>query len=154
MSNKEIINKLKQIVKFIELHGANEFKVRGYQNAIQRLERIHEPLANMDKSQLLVIEGLGKSMAGTISELNNKGTTPLLVQYEQDTPPGLRELMQFRGIGIKKLKTIWSDFGITDKFLLKSLVQSEKRNADHVPESRVNCFSSVVFYQLKEDWQF
>ena len=126
MSNKEIINKLKRTVKFMELHGANEFKVRGYQNAIQRLERIHEPLAGMAEGQLQEIEGLGKSIAATIGEVNTTGTTTLLEQYEQDTPAGLRELMQFRGIGIKKLKTLWTDFGITDKFLLKTLVQSEK----------------------------
>ena len=124
MSNKEIINKLKLTVKFMELHGENEFKVRGYQNAIQRLERIHEPLAEMNESQLQEIEGLGKSMSATISEVSTTGATALLKQYEQDTPTGLKELMQFRGIGIKKLKTLWADFGVTDKFQLKTLVQS------------------------------
>ena len=126
MRNKEIINKLKSTVKFMELHGANEFKVRGYQNAIQRLERIHDSIAELNEKQLQEIDGLGKSIASNINEINTSGTTALLSEYEQNTPPGLRELMQFRGIGIKKLKTLWSDFGITDKFLLKSLVQSEK----------------------------
>jgi DNA polymerase (family 10) len=126
MSNKEIINQLKRTLKFMELHGENEFKVRGYQNAIQRLERIHEPITEMDEHQLQKLEGLGKSMAATISEINTTGTTVLLEHYEQNTPLGLIELMQFRGIGIKKLKTLWSDFGVTDKLLLKSLVQSEK----------------------------
>ena len=150
MSNKEIINKLKQIVKFMELHGANEFKVRGYQNAIQRLERIHEPLANMDRSQLLEIEGLGKSMAGTISELNIKGTTPLLAQYEQDTPPGLRELMQFRGIGIKKLKILWSEFGVTDKYLLQTLVKSGNLLAvKGFGEKTITSLAGVVEYAIE-----
>lgn len=110
----------------MELHGENEFKIRGYQNAIQRLERFHEPIALLSESQLLELEGLGKSIAGAINEVNNNGTTALIEQYEQNTPAGLKELMRFRGIGTKKLRTLWSEFGVTDKFLLKTLVQSEK----------------------------
>ena len=150
MSNKEIINKLKYTVKFMELHGANEFKVRGYQNAIQILERIHKPIANLNETQLQEIEGLGKSIAGTIDELNTTGTTALLEQYKQDTPPGLRELMQFRGIGIKKLKTLWSEFGITDKFLLKSLVQSERLlSVKGFGEKTIANLSGVVDYAIE-----
>lgn len=150
MSNKEIINKLKRTVKFMELHGANEFKVRGYQNAIQRLERIHEPLIDMDEGQLQEIEGLGKSIAGAIGEITSTGTFTLLNQYEQDTPAGLRELMQFRGIGIKKLKTLWTDFGVTDKSLLKTLVQSEKLlSVKGFGEKTIANLSGVVDYAIE-----
>jgi DNA polymerase (family X) len=126
MSNKEIVTKLKLTIKYMELHGMDEHKIRGYQNAIQVLERIHEPFTNLNENQLQEIDGIGKSIATTINEIATAGTSEILEKYAQDTPAGLRELMRFRGIGIKRLKTLWLDFGITDKFLLKALVQSGK----------------------------
>ena len=150
MSNKEITNKLKRTLKFMELHGENEFKIRGYQNAIQRLERFHEPIAELNESQLLEIEGLGKSIAGAIGEVNSTGTTALLEQYIQNTPEGLRELMQFRGIGNKKLRTLWSEFDVTDKFSLKSLVQSgQLLTAKGFGEKTINNLNGVVDYAIE-----
>ena len=149
MRNKEIIGKLKQIVKFMELHDENVFKIRGYQNAIQRLERVHEPLANMAENSLLEIEGLGKSIATTILAITSTGTTPLLNQYEQDTPKGLKELMQFRGIGTKKLKVLWSDFGITDKYALKTLVESDSLlSAKGFGQKTIANLAAVVDYAI------
>ncbi|RLD21803.1 MAG: DNA polymerase/3'-5' exonuclease PolX [Bacteroidetes bacterium] len=124
MSNKEIIGKLKRTAKLMELHGANDFKIRSYQNAIQRLERIHEPFVNMDESTLLEIEGLGKSIASIIAEISKTGTAILLEEYEDQTPVGLKDLMQFRGVGTKKLRTLWNEFGVEDKSALKILVNS------------------------------
>ena len=124
MSNKEIIGKLKRIAKLMELHGANDFKIRSYQNAIQRLERIHEPLVVKNELDLLEIDGLGKTIASEINEISQTGSSIQLNDYENKTPIGLKELMQFRGIGIKKLRTLWNDFGVDDKSSLKTLVNS------------------------------
>jgi len=145
MSNKEIISKLKYTVKFLELHGVNEFKIRSYQNAIQILERVHESLAEKSEEELLEIDGLGKSIVSTINEIKTTGKSSLLEEYKLDTPLGLIELMQFRGIGIKKLKTLWEDFGITDKALLKTLVASGKLlSVKGFGEKTINNLASII----------
>jgi DNA polymerase (family X) len=147
MSNKEIINKLKRTVKFMEIHGANEFKVRGYQNAIQKLERMHDPITGMDEKNLLQIEGIGKSIVATLIEITQTGTTEVLEQYRQNTPAGLIELMQFRGIGNKKLRTLWADFGVTDKTALKELIESGKLlSAKGFGEKTISNLAAIVDY--------
>jgi DNA polymerase (family X) len=150
MSNKEIVSKLKLTIKYMELHGVNEFKIRGYQNAIQILERIHEPIANLTESQLQEIDGIGKSIAATINKVSTTGTSETLEKYVQNTPVGLKELMRFRGIGIKKLKTLWADFGITDKFLLKTLVESGKLlSVKGFGEKTIANLAGVVDYAIE-----
>ena len=119
----------------MELHGANEFKIRGYQNAIQRLERIHDSIAELNEKQLQEIDGLGKSIAGNINEISTTGTTALLTEYEQNTPSGLRELMQFRGIGIKKLKT---------------LINGLKRFGLEIKESQIRTLSKQLISFVRE----
>ena len=124
MSNKEIISKLKRTAKLMELHGENDFKIRSYLNAIQRLERIHEPIQEMSEATLLEIDGLGKSIAALLTEVSATGSSIQLNEYEDKTPTGLKELMQYRGVGTKKLRTLWSEFGVEDKLALKKLASS------------------------------
>ncbi|MEN8249080.1 MAG: PHP domain-containing protein [Bacteroidota bacterium] len=124
MSNKKILKILNLIRKHLELHGENDFKIRTYQNTIQRLERLHEPLEEKDESSLQDIEGIGKSMAATIREIVVSGSSLTLQQLESETPDGIKEIMRFRGIGPKRLHQLWEEFNVTDKASLKELLES------------------------------
>lgn len=124
MSNKEIINQVKRLAKLMELHGENEFKIRTFTNAVQRLERVNLSLEDLTEENLLEIDGMGKSIASLIVEIVENGQPEELIGLEQRTPPGLIELMNFRGLGTKKLALLWEDFGITDKTELRSLINS------------------------------
>ncbi len=126
MRNKEILSYLKQLVKFMELHGDNEFKIRSYQKAVQQLEYFPRPLAGLSADALQQIDGIGRSVAATIREIAATGGASLLQNYLAQTPEGLRELLSFRGLGPKKLRAMWQDFGVTDKYALQELLRSDK----------------------------
>jgi DNA polymerase (family 10) len=125
MTNKEIIKLLSRTSKFMELHGANEFKIKSYNNAIFNLERTHDPLEKLELKEIENINGVGKSIAGKIDQINRTGTLDLLEQYIADTPPGVIDLMNIRGIGIKKLRTLWQKHHIDSKNALHEALEAD-----------------------------
>ena len=112
MKNKEIIKLLSTTVTFMDLHGENDFKTKSYTNAIYNLERTNQKLESLTLEELEAIEGVGKSIAKAIDEINKTGNSPKLEELINNTPKGLKKLLKLRGIGAKKLKTLWSELGI------------------------------------------
>ncbi len=149
MSNKDILRELKQYVKLLELHGANDFKLRSWQNAIQRLERYPESLATMTTDELQEIDGVGKSVAAAVGEITQSGHLTALDELIANTPDGILELLRFRGLGSKKLRVFWQKYGITDKHQLIALLQSGKllQEKGFGPKT-INNLLTVVSYAI------
>src|SRR5690606_39512655 len=69
-SDLEIINIFKLTASLMELHEENPFKIRTYQNAVFNLDKISSDLAALSLEELAALEGVGKSIAGKIQDLN------------------------------------------------------------------------------------
>jgi DNA polymerase (family 10) len=112
LENKQIIKILKNTAKLMELHGENDFKVKSYQSAIFNLERFDRSLAVMNADELQKIEGIGKSLAQSIYQINEQGSFELFDDLSSITPEGILEMIQLSGFGPKKIKVIWVELGI------------------------------------------
>ena len=128
MTNKDIVRILSRTSKFMELHGENDFKIKRYSNAIFNLERTNKTLDTLDIQEIEQINGVGRSIAAKIDQINKTGTLDLLEQYIADTPPGVVELMSVRGIGVKKLRKLWSEYNIDSKAALDLALQNNQLN--------------------------
>ncbi len=95
----------------MELHDENPFKVRSYVNGAATLELVEEPLAGMSQATLESIQGVGKGIAAKIIEINQTGSFAELDQMLAATPPGVVEMLRIKGIGPKKVRTIWKELG-------------------------------------------
>ncbi len=111
MENKKIIKLFKLTAELLELHDENPFKVRSYGNAVGALELVEAPLAGMSQAQLEEIGGVGKGIAAKIVEINATGSFEELDQMLAATPPGVVEMLRIKGIGPKKVRTIWKELG-------------------------------------------
>ncbi|MCJ8165145.1 DNA polymerase/3'-5' exonuclease PolX [Pontibacter sp. E15-1] len=111
MENKKIIKLFKLTAELLELHDENPFKVRSYGNAVGALELVEAPLAGMSQPQLEEIGGVGKGIAAKIVEINTTGSFEELDQMLAATPPGVVEMLRIKGIGPKKVRTIWKELG-------------------------------------------
>ncbi|CAN5891922.1 helix-hairpin-helix domain-containing protein [soil metagenome] len=121
MENREIIKLFKLTASLLELHDENPFKVRGYLNAVGALERTEVPLSQLSPKELEQLEGVGKGIAAKIQELQETGTFPELKKLLADTPPGVVEMLRLKGIGPKKIRSIWKDLGVdTTEMLLEA----------------------------------
>lgn len=114
MENKEIIKRLGLIASLLELHGENPFKVRGYNSAVYHLDKADVQVTGQSRQELEKIEGIGKSIAAVIAEMNETGESAILNDLLDKTPEGLLPMLEINGFGPKKIRVIWQELGITD----------------------------------------
>jgi len=111
LENKKIIKLFKLAAELLELHDENPFKIRSYVNAAATLELVEEPLEGKTQAELEKINGVGKGIAAKIVELNTTASFEELDQLLAATPPGVVEMLRIKGIGPKKVRTIWKELG-------------------------------------------
>jgi DNA polymerase (family 10) len=112
MTNKEIARAVRELGDLMELHQENSFKIRSYQNAYLLLRKLDQPLAEIPEAELRAMKGIGEAIASKIHELLGSGQMATLEKYRVMTPPGVREMLEIKGFGPKKIWTIWKDLGI------------------------------------------
>nr|WP_295928037.1 DNA polymerase/3'-5' exonuclease PolX [uncultured Dyadobacter sp.] len=113
MSNSEIVEILELTVKLLELHHADPFKVKGYAVAAFYLDKYKESeLQYMTEQELVKLQGIGKSTAGKIMQIAKTGTFPELEELISNTPLGVMEMFNIKGIGPKKIAILWQELGI------------------------------------------
>lgn len=112
MITEEISDCLEVTAKLMELHGENPFKVKALASAAYRISKMNADLSGKTLQELEAIEGIGKSIAGKIIELEQTGTTKELATLISKTPEGLLEVLKVKGLGPKKVSLLWKELGI------------------------------------------
>jgi len=125
LTNQEIADILLLMASLMELHDENSFKVRSIQNAGFQIEKTEVTLFSLPLAELEKQDGIGKSIAAKIVELSQTGKLAELEMLKQNTPEGIVELLDIKGIGPKKVKALWKELGITSK---EELLESCKSN--------------------------
>ena len=126
MDHKTLLKKIKLSIQLMELHDENPFKIRSYQSALISLERGDQDIMGLGEVELAKIQGVGKSMVDAIQQLKETDTFPLLEELLAKTPEGILEVLQIKGLGPKKVKTLWEELGITSTHELMEACQSGK----------------------------
>jgi DNA polymerase (family 10) len=112
MENKPIARKLRLLSQLMELHEVNPFKIKSIANAAFNVDKSPYVIASKSFEELEKINGIGKSVAAKIIELVQTGTMVELEEILAVTPAGVVEMMGIKGIGAKKVATIWREMGI------------------------------------------
>ena len=105
---------LEEIALLLELAGENPFKVRAYEAGARAVLTFPGDLDAARRSgELARVKGIGKSLAGVISELLSRGESVLYRELKDKTPPGLLELLRVPGLGPKKARVLFDELHIT-----------------------------------------
>ncbi len=114
MENVDIVRTLDEVAILLEIKGANPFRIRAYQNAARTVEDHSEPLRKMveDGADLTELQGIGKDIAGYITELVESGTVQLIEDLQQEIPRSLIEVTRVSGVGPKRTRKLWEELGI------------------------------------------
>lgn len=112
MSNKEIAGLFHELASLMELHDENPFKIRSYENAYLALRKLDVPLLDLDREALAQIRGVGSAIGDKLDEIRQSGSFQALEQFRERTPEGVRKMLQIKGLGPKKVKSIWKDLEI------------------------------------------
>ena len=112
MENKPISRTFRLLSQLMELHEENPFKIKSVANAAFKIDKLPFAIAQKPKDELDKIDGIGKSIAAKIIELLETGTIQELEEILVRTPPGIVEMLGIKGIGPKKIATIWHELQI------------------------------------------
>lgn len=93
----------------MDIHGENSFKSRSYSAAAFNIEKLPEQLNAIPREKLAGIKGIGESAAKKIIEILDTGKLSALDEIISKTPVGVIEMLQIKGLGPKKIATIWKE---------------------------------------------
>jgi len=150
LENIEIIQKLKLTASLLDLHQENEFKARSYNSAAYKLEKRQRDLQDHSLEELQKLDGVGKSIALIIHNLNQTGEFDLLADLLDKTPPGVLEMLNISGIGPRKIGKLWRDIAVeTIPELLEACEQGQVANLKGFGEKAQDNIRESILYLLR-----
>ncbi len=112
MNNYQIADSFSLLSKLMDIHGENSFKSKSYSSVAFVIEKLTGQLSEMPTQNIAGIKGIGASSAQKIIELLQTGALKTLNDLIFITPPGVAEMLNIKGIGPKKIHTIWKEMEI------------------------------------------
>jgi DNA polymerase (family X) len=112
MTNEEVVDILELQSKLMDLHGENSFKAKAFASAAYRLDKLRYDFTGKTQQDIESIEGIGKSISKFIFELIQHGSAKEQDELIQRTPVGVIDMLGVKGLGPKKVASIWKELNI------------------------------------------
>lgn len=110
--NNFIADQFSLLSKLMDIHGGNSFKSKSYAAAAFNIEKLPQQLSETPADKLSAIKGIGDSAAKKIIEILETGKLVMLDELIQNTPVGVLEMLHIKGLGPKKIATVWKEMEI------------------------------------------
>ncbi len=112
--NADIATVFEEIADLLEIENANPFRVRAYRNAARQLQGMGVTVADMlaKGEDLTELPGIGVDLAAKIKEIVETGTCQSLERLRKKTPPSITELLKIRGLGPKRVRTLYHELDV------------------------------------------
>ncbi|MBL7742495.1 MAG: DNA polymerase/3'-5' exonuclease PolX [Chitinophagaceae bacterium] len=112
MDNYAIAENFSLLAKLMDIHGENSFKTKTYSVAAFNIDKLPMQLKDTPREKLFTIKGIGDSVGKKVIEMLDTGKLEVLNDHINKTPPGVIEMLNIKGIGPKKIHTIWKEMEI------------------------------------------
>ncbi len=112
MTNEAIADNFSLLGKLMDIHGENSFKTKTYSIAAFTIEKLPTELKDLPQDKIFGIRGIGDAIGKKIIVQLETGQLPQLNEYISNTPPGILEMLNLKGLGPKKIFTVWKELGI------------------------------------------
>lgn len=110
---RAVVAGLQEIAELLELAGENPFRVRAYANASRTVLDLSGELEGLVAGgRLASVKGIGKGLAADIVTLWEGGEPAVLADLKGRVPAGLKELMRVPGLGPKRIRTLYENYGV------------------------------------------
>ncbi|MCS6833794.1 MAG: hypothetical protein NZ521_09495, partial [Flammeovirgaceae bacterium] len=125
MTNKEIVRKLKWLLLLVELHQPELELLHFLPQQLLKLEKIQKPLESFTETDWEE-NGLNENVVDFVVQLVENHSLPLLEELQEQTPSGVLDMLKLRGLGAKKVRTLWKDLAIENLEELKKVALEGK----------------------------
>ena len=112
MDNYAIADNFSLLSKLMDIHGENSFKSKTYSIAAFNIEKLPMQLTGTPREKIFAVKGIGDSIGKKVIEMLETGEMKALHDYLEKTPAGVIEMLNIKGIGPKKINTIWKELEI------------------------------------------
>lgn len=112
LKNKQIAANFKLLAQLMEIYNDDSFKIKSYSTASRVIEKLPVELNALPEEKIFSIVGIGKAIGNKILEQFTCGSFRVLDEYVAKTPTGIIEMLRIKGLGPKKIATIWNDLQI------------------------------------------
>lgn len=130
LTNLEIVDLLCAVASSYQLKdpGKYRFQIIAYERAADAIEHLSSEAKDLfDEGKLEDIPGVGKSMAGHLSDIFSTGKSKHFEDLMEDIPPALFELIKIPGVGAKTAFKLCRHFGISkEQNAIKKLEEALK----------------------------
>ena len=123
MTKKDAVKALGFTASLLELIGENEFRAKAYQTAERALDNLSGDWETLVEKGFTGVRGIGKQLATDLSQYHAIGTFAPLEELKTQIPSGVLELFRVRGLGAKKIRTLW-DAGVISLAMLIRTAQA------------------------------
>jgi DNA polymerase (family 10) len=111
-TNATISEQFELLSKLMDIHQENSFKSKSYSSAAFAIDKLPFELETFEKGKIASIKGIGESSAKKIIEILETDRLSVLDELINKTPEGVLDMLRIKGLGPKKIATIWHEMGI------------------------------------------
>ncbi|MES3630888.1 MAG: helix-hairpin-helix domain-containing protein [Longimonas sp.] len=127
MTNKKVAAVLNETAQLIELTGGNPFRARAFSSAARTIRDMEEPLQDyVDRGALQQIDGIGDGLAAQLNDLFARASFDLRDELLNAVPPGLLDVLRVKGLGTKRVRTLWKELDVTSLDELETAAESNQ----------------------------
>jgi DNA polymerase (family 10) len=129
MENPEIARLLSETADLMEIGGEDPFRIRSYRNAAAAIENHPERIVDIlrdPQRDVTSIPGIGKSLAGALREIAERGSFARRDEMLSRYPPTALEMLRIPGVGPKTVRALWEHFRVSTLEDLARLCQEQK----------------------------
>ncbi len=112
VDNYYIADQFSLLSKLMDIHGENSFKTKSYSIAAFTIEKLPKQLADMSQAEIFSVKGIGDATGKKIMTILQTSELPQLKELIEKTPPGVIEMLNIKGLGPKKIATVWKEMEI------------------------------------------
>ena len=125
ISKEAFVAMLEKVAFFLELEGADPFRVRAYEEAKRALQASEADISDIAQDKAKV-KGIGKHIKELIREYLTTGSLGLLGQLTKKYPISLLELGKLPGLGIKKIKALYDVLKVSTPGELRYAIEENR----------------------------
>src|SRR5450432_4071643 len=127
-TKQDVLDMLRELseLTLIEDQDPQSFRVRAYESAASAIAAQATDLGKLTVSELLKVEGIGKSTAAKIRELMDSGKVEKLEELRQKHPASVVALLRIQGLGPKALGRLRAELGVQSIDDLRAVLGAHK----------------------------
>lgn len=123
----EAIKYLENYADILEFKGENRFKINAFKGAANVIRRLDVDLEEMlHDGSITNIKGIGKGIQNFLFELLDNGTVKEYEEHLGSIPNGILDILQIRGLGVKKVKILYEQLNIININELETACKNNK----------------------------